>query len=113
MTAQGSARTQYRRAIERRNLLGAEMALREIGVVSLLEALDYLVLLAELRPERAERAAVRWHGRLEVETPLLTLTEAQLALAALASLVAGEQDAVEILRRLLRRVRPTLLPQLG
>jgi hypothetical protein len=66
MTAQGSARTQYRRAIERRNLMGAEMALRDMGAVSLLEALDYLVLLAELRPERAERAAVRWHGRLEV-----------------------------------------------
>ena len=113
MTAQGSARTQYRRAIERRNLMGAEMALREMGSVTLLEALDYLALLAELRPERAERAAVRWHGRLEVEAPLLTLTESQLALSALASLCAGERDAVEILRRLLRRVRPTLLPQLG
>lgn len=47
MTAQGSARTQYRRAIERRNLMGAEMALREIGSVTLLEALDYLVRFYE------------------------------------------------------------------
>lgn len=109
MTAQGSARTQYRRAIERRNLTGAEMALREMGSVTLLEALDYLVLLAELRPERAERAAVRWHGRLETEATFLTLGESQLALAALASLCAGERDVLEILRRLLRRVRPTLV----
>lgn len=52
---------------------------------------------------------MRWHGRLDqTEAPLLTLAESQLALAALASLCADERDAVEILRRLLRRARPTL-----
>lgn len=56
---------------------------------------------------------MRWHGRLETETPLLTLAESQLALAALASLCAGERDAVEILRRLVRRMRPTLVPRAG
>jgi len=64
-TAQGHARGQFRRAIERRNLLGPESALREMGVVDLLEALDYVALLAALRPEKAGRAAVRWRGRLE------------------------------------------------
>jgi hypothetical protein len=39
----------------------------------------------------------------------MTLAESQLALAALASLCAGEREAVEILRRLLRRVRPTMV----
>jgi hypothetical protein len=43
----------------------------------------------------------------------MTLAESQLALAALASLCAGEREAVEILRRLLRRVRPTLIRGLG
>ena len=38
----------------------------------------------------------------------MTLAESQLALAALASLWAGERDAVGILRRLVRRVQPTL-----
>ena len=52
---------------------------------------------------------MRWHGRLEAEAPLLTLAEAQLALAALAALCAGDRDAVGVLRRLLRRVRPTLV----
>jgi hypothetical protein len=93
VTAQGHARTQYRRAIEHKNLLGAEMALREMPAVDLLEALDYLALLAELRPGRVERAAVRWHGRLEVEAPMLTLAASQLALGALASLCAGEREA--------------------
>jgi hypothetical protein len=81
--------------------------------VSLLDALDYLVLLVELQPGRAPAAAIRWHGRLELESAVLTLTESQLALAALADLCAGNGDAVEILRRLLRRARPTLLPRTG
>jgi hypothetical protein len=60
-----------------------------------------------VKPEKP--AAVRWHGRLEVEASVMTLAESRLALAALASLCAGEREAVEILRRLLRRVRPTLI----
>src|SRR6516165_6859778 len=77
-----------------------------MGSPTLAEALGYLSLLAELRPGRVERAAVRWHGKLETEAPLLTLAEAQLALVALAPLCAGDREAVGVLRRLLRRVRP-------
>ena len=43
----------------------------------------------------------------------MTLAEAQLALAAVASLAAGERDAIEILRRLLRRLRPNLTPRMS
>jgi hypothetical protein len=93
--------------------MGAEMALREMGSPTLAELLDYVVLLAELRPAKAGRAAVRWHGRLETEAPFLSLTESQFALAALASLCAGERDAMDVLRRLLRRVRPTSVPRAG
>jgi hypothetical protein len=94
-------------------LRGAEIAAKEMQPLSLLDALDYLVLLVELRPERAPPAAIRWHGRLELESSVLTLTESQLALAALADLCAGSRDAAEILKRLLRRARPTLLPRTG
>jgi hypothetical protein len=38
-----------------------------MGTSSLLVALDYLELLAEVKPEKLEPTAVRWHGRLEVE----------------------------------------------
>lgn len=113
MTAQGSAHTRFKRAIERKNLLGAEMTLREMRNVGLLEALEYLVLLCELRPERAAPAAIRWHGRLELEVANLTLAESQLALAALTCLCAGDQEAVTVLRRLVRAARPTLLPRIG
>jgi hypothetical protein len=53
-----------------------------------------------------------WHGRLETEAAMLTLAEAQLALAALAALCTGDREAVGVLRRLLRRVRPTVVPQM-
>jgi hypothetical protein len=82
-----------------------------MGAVDLLEALDYVALLAELRPSKAPRAAVRWHGRLETEAPMLTLSESALALAALIALCQGDREALGLLRRLLRRVRPTVVPR--
>lgn len=113
MTSQGTAHGRFVRAIQQRNLWAAEMSLRELGTPSLEAALAYLDLLAEQKPEKLERAAVRWHGRLETEAPLMTLAESQLALVALASLCGGERDAIEVLRQLLRRVRPTVVPGTG
>jgi len=113
MTSQGTAHGRFTRAIQRRNFFQAELALREMGTPSLLVALDYLELLAEVKPEKLEPAAVRWHGRLEVEAGVMTLAESQLALAALASLCAGEREAVAILRSLLRRIHPTLVRSMG
>ena len=108
MTSHGSAHGRFTRAIAQRNLAAAEIAARELGGLSLADALDYLVLLAALRPDRAPAAALRWHGRLELEAATLTLVESQLALAALGSLCAGDGEGENLLRRLLRRVQPTL-----
>ena len=113
MTSQGTAHGRFTRAVQSRNLWAAETSLRELANVSLEDALGYLDLLAEQKSEKLERACVRWHGRLETEATLLSLAESQLALAALASLCAGERDAVDLLRRLLRRVRPTVVPRAG
>ena len=99
--------------MQTKNLWAAEMALREMETPSLSDALDYLALLADLKPEKFEPAAVRWHGRLEVEAPAMSLAESQLALAALASLAAGERDALSLLRGLLRRVNPMLVSRMG
>src|SRR5579864_2313317 len=107
MTSQGTAHGRFTRAISTRNLWAAEATMRELGAVSLLDALDYLVLLAVQRPDRFDRAAVRWHGRLETEASMLTLAESKLALAALGSIRAGDVSAVDVLRRLLRKVQPT------
>jgi hypothetical protein len=110
MTSQGSAHGRFTRGIQTKNLWAVEVALRELGTVSLADAPAYLDLLAEAKPEKLERAARPLARPLETETPILTLAESQLAIAALASVCAGERGAVEILRRLLRRVRPTLVP---
>jgi hypothetical protein len=108
VTSQGSAHGRFARAIRQRNLFMAELAARELRGLALDNALDLVALIAEVQPERIERAAIRWHGRLEVESQLLTLAESELALAALGALRGGDPEAIEILRRLLRRARPTL-----
>jgi hypothetical protein len=66
-------------------------------------------LLADVGSDRFDGAAIRWHGRLELETATLTLAESQLALAALGALRAGDREAAAVLKRLLRKVRPTLI----
>ena len=110
MTSQGTAHGRFTKALKRHNLFAAEMAIREMGgLASLHDGLDYLDLLAEVKPEKLEQAALRWHGRLELEASVMSLAESQLALAALASLCAGEREATGLLRKLLQRVRPTLV----
>jgi hypothetical protein len=42
------------------------MALRKMRTASLLDALDNLDLLAEVKSEKLEPAAVCWHGRVEI-----------------------------------------------
>jgi len=113
MTSQGSAHGRFTRAIQRRNLFQVELAMRELGTLSLLDALAYLELLHAASSPKLERAAIRWHGRLETEAQKLTLAESQLALAAVASLIAGERDALKILRGVLRGAKPTLLPRVS
>ena len=77
----------------------AELAARELQSLALDDALDLCVLMAELQPARFERAAVRWHGQLQVEAQLLTLADSQLALAALASLRAARDDELRQLNK--------------
>jgi hypothetical protein len=113
MTSQGSATGRFTRAVQQRNLRGAEIAAKEMGGLPLILALDYLALLADVRPDRFDLAALRWHGRLELEAATLTFAESQLALAALGSLRMGDKDAARILLRLLRRVQPTLTRRIG
>jgi hypothetical protein len=106
VTADGSASGRFTRAIAQGNLFGAEMAAREMRGLGLYQALDLVWLLARQRPDRLEKAALRWHGRLELEAAALSLPEAQFALAALARLPA-DPEAIATLRKLLRHASPT------
>src|SRR5262245_36465488 len=62
------------------------------------------------RPDRLERAAIRWHGRFEIEASTLSLAESRFALAALERLPA-DRRAADMLRSLLREASPTSVPQ--
>jgi hypothetical protein len=108
VTSQGSAHGRFARAIKQGNLFAAELAARELRGLSLHDALDLVALIAKVRPDRLDRAAIRWHGRLEIEATSLTLAESRFAFAALERLPHDPQ-LVESLQRLLRQASPTTL----
>ena len=56
------------RALERGNLVVAEIETREVGHLDLGEALDLTALVALRDRERGRRFAVRWFGRWLTET---------------------------------------------
>jgi len=99
MTAQGHPRAVFRRAIERKNLLTAEATAREMGTVSLGEALDLVCLVAEVARARLDGFARRWLARLADERAL-RLGELDLAVTALRALPSPR--AADALRALLR-----------
>jgi hypothetical protein len=104
MTSDGSPYGRFRRAIDGGNLLHAEAAARNLGQLSLADALDYCDLLARQAPERYERAALRWHSRWESEAKAESLRESQLALSCLLMLPAGDRAiALSVLRHLAKR----------
>jgi hypothetical protein len=102
MTSQGTAHGRFQRAIAARDLLNAETAAREMGGLSLADALALCELLAATDPKRYERAALRWLQRF-IDERLPPLTEVALAAAALAELRHGQRAVgVEALQRLVR-----------
>jgi hypothetical protein len=80
-------------------LLVAQTAAREMGVVGLDEALDLVVLIAELEPSRLDGYARRFVARLADERTL-TLGELDIAITALQALPSARAD--DVLRQLVR-----------
>src|SRR3954451_19243405 len=103
MTSQGTPRGRFQRAIHSRHLHNAETAAREMGGLSLADALLLCELLANTDVARYERAALRWLQRFIAER-LPPLTEVALAASALAELRHGQRNiGMETLRGLLHR----------
>jgi hypothetical protein len=75
-----------KRAIEHGNLIRAEGMAREVGNLTLSEALHLVALIAQKDRARRSRCALRWLRRLLDEDESLTVDEAVFAAAALASL---------------------------
>ena len=79
------------------------MAAREMGGLSLSDALLLCELLANADPARYERAALRWLERF-IDERLPPLSEVALAASALAELRHGKRNVgIDTLQRLLRR----------
>jgi hypothetical protein len=103
MTSQGTPRGRFQRAIHARHVQNAEMAAREMGGLSLADALLLCELLAKTDVARYERAALRWLQRF-IDERLPPLTEVALAASALAELRHGQRAVgVEALKRVIRR----------
>jgi hypothetical protein len=92
LTAQGHARSIFQRAIENGNLLVAEMTARELGRITLHEALLLTALVADQDPERRSRFTVRWLRRLLEEDETLTIEEAAMATSCMAALGGQSHD---------------------
>jgi hypothetical protein len=106
VSEKGSPHGRFQRGIERRNLLAAEAAARELGGLNLPDALSLLLVIAAKDPTRFERAAIRWHGRFETETRGVGFAEAQVLLGALAALRdPAPALGLETIARLAERLR--------
>jgi hypothetical protein len=70
MSSQGSAHARFQRAITRGRLLNAEMAARQLGTLSLADALALVLLYQRAGDDKVERAARRWVRRVQIDRSL-------------------------------------------
>jgi hypothetical protein len=95
----------FRRALERGNALVAEMTARELGHISLREALELTALVARHDRVRGSRLAARWLERWLGDSPAPMIDDAVIVAANLAALGGGGHDAaVSALRASAARV---------
>jgi hypothetical protein len=107
MTSQGAPFTIFRRALERGSLTGVRAAVANLpGPAPLDDALVTCRLLLAQEPDRYERAALKWLGRLLLEQRGMSLRHAELAAAYLAAWAepAHHDAATEALGELGRAV---------
>ena len=102
---QDHPRTIFRRAIEHNNLVLADVTAREIGRVTIAEALELTTLFARKPPERYGRFAARWLCLYLEEHEKATLERVELLLSNLQSLASPKNhaSALAILRKPSRR----------
>jgi hypothetical protein len=107
MTSQGTAHGRFSRAIQQRQLLSAELAARELGRLSLEDALALTLLIQEQEPSRFDRAGVRWLERFIAERRP-TLEQVALAASALAQIrVSANGAGVVTLQHLIGSAKQT------
>jgi hypothetical protein len=104
MTSQGHPRTVFHRALEHGNLLVAEATAKEVGRISLAEALELTILIARKERHRHPRVAARWLFRYLEENERTTIEQAVMVASCLAALTGdGHEEAADTLRALAAR----------
>jgi hypothetical protein len=91
-------------AIQAHNLANIHATAAELGHVGLHDALGILLVSEAMNDVRFDSAAVRWAGRLALETPDLELAEPAGALESLHAL--PDEHAQRNLLALAARARP-------
>jgi hypothetical protein len=91
--------------LERGNLVLAEVTAREIGRVTIAEALELTALVARKQPDRYGRFAARWLCLWLEEHEKATLEHVELLVSNLRSLATPKDHApaLAILRRAVRQ----------
>jgi hypothetical protein len=103
-TSQGPSYGIFQKALQRRNVIAAVAAARELPQLSLDDALELTVLIAWKDPRWHQRVAARWLLRFLEEHPNATIEEAGLAASSLLALPgAGYREAVQMLRAMAER----------
>jgi hypothetical protein len=94
----------FRRALDRENVTEALSAASELQFVSLAEALELTLLLADREPEKYERAAARWHLRFLQEVPHIEVRESLAVLVLLVAIPSNRLAATALAELLSRRL---------
>jgi hypothetical protein len=109
-TSQGRSYGIFQKAIQRRNVIAAVAAAKELPQVSLGDALELTFLIARKDPRRHPRAAARWLRLYLEEHPAATIEEAALVASCLTALPTGSfQEAVQTLRAMAERTTRGLM----
>jgi hypothetical protein len=104
MTSDGSAYARLRRAIQAGNMAIITATAAELRHIGLRDALGILLVIEAEDEDRFDAAAVRWAGRLALETPGLELAELAGAIESLNAL--PDEHAQRSLFTLTDRHRP-------
>lgn len=92
MTSQGTTHGRFERFLRQGNVQMAEDAARELGRLSLRDALWLVALYARKNDPKFEPAAVRWLGRYALEGRDVHLEDLLIANAAMAQLRGTRSD---------------------
>jgi len=99
VSTKGRSYTWFKKALEQGDLATVRSELADLPPLTLEDALSVALLICDREPENAERAAVRWLGKL-LERPDVTLAQAREALDAFSLVVEDDETAEARLRRI-------------